>query len=241
MNDVTHDCDEWTDGELLHRTRTGHREAFGVLYERRCELVLAFLLKRTRNPEVAMDLMAETFAAAFLAVVEEPPAIVGSAAPWLLTIARNIMVDSYRRGRVQSTAREWLTLEPVQISDNDVEQVLRGSAETDLLIRLSEELPPDQFDELRARALDGHGYKEIAQELACSAMVVRKRVSRDRVSATGRGKCMSDFHSSYMCQLVAAVDSGADEHKLLPDSTEGCSGIGPGQDPVGNRGGVESA
>ncbi len=46
----------------------GDREAFGSLYERRHELVLAFLLKRTRNPEVAMDLMAETFAAALLAL-----------------------------------------------------------------------------------------------------------------------------------------------------------------------------
>jgi RNA polymerase sigma factor (sigma-70 family) len=167
-----------TDGELLDRTRAGDREAFGVLYERRHELVLAFLLKRTRNPEVAMDLMAETFAAALVALVDEPPAIVGSAAPWLLTIARNTMIDSYRRGRVESTARERLALEPAQISDNDVEQVLRMAAETDLLIRLSQELPADQFDALRARVLDERGYEEIARELACSAAVVRKRVSR---------------------------------------------------------------
>ncbi len=72
-----------------------------MLYERRHELVLAFLLKRTRNPEVAMDLMAETFAAALVALADRPPAIDGSAAPWLLTIARNAMVDSYRRGRVR--------------------------------------------------------------------------------------------------------------------------------------------
>lgn len=99
MEDVARGPDASTDGELLERTRAGNREAFGVLYERRNELVLAFLLKRTRNPEVAMDLMAETFAAALVAL-------------------------------------------------------------------------------LRARVLDERGYAEIARELACSAAVVRKRVSR---------------------------------------------------------------
>lgn len=66
MDDVTLGAEESTDGELLERTRAGDRESFGVLYERRHELVLAFLLKRTRDPEVAMDLMAETFAAALM-------------------------------------------------------------------------------------------------------------------------------------------------------------------------------
>ncbi|HTA34511.1 MAG TPA: RNA polymerase sigma factor [Solirubrobacteraceae bacterium] len=178
MEGVARGPDAPTDGELLERTRAGHREAFGELYERRHELVLAFLLKRTRNPEVAMDLMAETFAAALVALLDRPPAIVGSAAPWLLTIARNTMIDSYRRGRVESTARRRLALEPMQINDSDVERVLRIAAETDLLIALSEELPADQFDALRARVLDERGYEEIARELACSAAVVRKRVSR---------------------------------------------------------------
>jgi RNA polymerase sigma-70 factor, ECF subfamily len=178
MENVARGPDASTDGELLERTRAGNREAFGVLYERRNELVLAFLLKRTRNPEVAMDLMAETFAAALVALFDRPPAIVGSAAPWLLTIARNTMIDSYRRGSVESTARRRLALEPMQINDSDVERVLRIAAETDLLIALSEELPTDQFDALRARVLDERGYEEIARELACSPAVVRKRVSR---------------------------------------------------------------
>jgi RNA polymerase sigma factor (sigma-70 family) len=177
MDSVALGTDGWTDGELLDRTRDGDREAFGVLYERRHELVLAFALKRTRNPAVAMDLMAETFAAALLALVEEPPAVAGSAAPWLLTIARNTMIDSYRRGRVKSTARERLALEPAQISDEDMEQVLRVAAETDLLIRLSDELPDDQFDSLRALVLNERGDEEIARELECSAAIVRERVS----------------------------------------------------------------
>jgi RNA polymerase sigma factor (sigma-70 family) len=178
MDEMTRTAGGLSDGELLDRTRAGDRDAFGVLYERRQELVLAFLLKRTRNPEVAMDLMAETFAVALVALAERPPAIAGSAAPWLLTIARNAMIDSYRRGRVESAARRRLAMEPVQISDGDVEQVLLLAAETDMLLGLADELPAEQFDALRARVLDGRGYEEIAGQLQCSAAVVRKRVSR---------------------------------------------------------------
>lgn len=167
-----------TDGELLNRTRAGDREAFGVLYERRHELVLAFLLKRTRDPEAAMDLMAETFAAALLALAEHPPVINGTAAPWLLTIARNALIDSYRRGVVESAARRQLALEPMELTDSDVESVLHLAAETDLLVRLADELPAEQFEALRARVLEGRAYEEIAQRLVCSPAVVRKRVSR---------------------------------------------------------------
>ncbi|HEV7937104.1 MAG TPA: RNA polymerase sigma factor [Solirubrobacteraceae bacterium] len=167
-----------SDGQLLERTCRGEREAFGVLYARRRELVLAFLLKRTRDPEVALDLMAETFALALLALTDSPPKIVGSAAPWLLTIARNALIDSYRRGRVESAARKRLALEPVAIGDDDVERVLQLDAETDMLLGLAEELPADQFDALRARVIDERGYEEIALGLECSSAVVRKRVSR---------------------------------------------------------------
>src|ERR1035437_863862 len=96
MDDVGSSAGAITDGELLKRTGCGDREAFGVLYERRHELVLAFLLKRTRNPEVAMDLMAETFAAALLALADRPPVIDGSAAPWLLD-GRKYIVDLWPR------------------------------------------------------------------------------------------------------------------------------------------------
>jgi RNA polymerase sigma-70 factor, ECF subfamily len=178
MDHVMLGAEESTDGELLERTRAGDREAFGVLYERRHELVLAFLLKRTRDPEVAMDLMAETFAAALIALADRPPALAGSAAPWLLTIARNSLIDSYRRGRVESAARLRLALEPVQITESDIERVLRIAAEAELLADLAAELPADQYEALRARVLDQRGYEEIARELACSPAVVRKRVSR---------------------------------------------------------------
>lgn len=51
MDEVWSSGEASSDGELLARTRGGDHDAFGLLYERRRDLVLAFLMKRTRNPE----------------------------------------------------------------------------------------------------------------------------------------------------------------------------------------------
>jgi hypothetical protein len=53
-----------TDEELLG---SDGREAFGVFYDRHARAVLEYFARRTRNPEAAADLTAETFAAAIVA------------------------------------------------------------------------------------------------------------------------------------------------------------------------------
>ena len=91
-------------------------EAFGIFYRRHVDAVLAFFRVRTGDPELAADLMAETFAAALLAAPrfkrrKEP------AAAWLFTIAKSKLIDSWRRGKVQDEARRKLRLEPMELDD----------------------------------------------------------------------------------------------------------------------------
>lgn len=170
--------DTRSDRELLAAARSGDGRAFGSFYRRHHDLVLAFLLRRCRNAEVAADLMAETFAAALTAVMSPRGELPREPLAWLLTISRNKLTDSVRRGRVDAAARARLTLEPIELSDGDLREIERLAAETDLIGRLAEALPIDQLDALRARILDEQDYEEIAHSLNCSEAVVRKRVSR---------------------------------------------------------------
>jgi hypothetical protein len=55
-----------TDGELLRRAADRDREAFSTLYVRYEAIVAGYLVRRTRDPDLAADLTAETFAAAVL-------------------------------------------------------------------------------------------------------------------------------------------------------------------------------
>ncbi len=56
-----------TDEQLMAATRRGDAEAFGELFARRRALVLAYLVRRCEREDAA-DLLAETFAAALIAV-----------------------------------------------------------------------------------------------------------------------------------------------------------------------------
>jgi RNA polymerase sigma-70 factor (ECF subfamily) len=66
------------------------------LYREHWALVCGFLLRRTRDPHLAEDLAQETF-------VKATRALLGwrgeNAAAWLLTIARNVLIDHVRRHR----------------------------------------------------------------------------------------------------------------------------------------------
>jgi RNA polymerase sigma factor (sigma-70 family) len=165
-----------SDDELLDAVRGGDAEAFGTIFERYYGVILAYLARRTRDPEVAADLCGEVFARALLALHEQR-ANPGSAPAWLLTIARNALIDSVRRGQVEARARRQLGIERLAITDADVDCVERSSAD-DVLGALIEELPEAQRIALRARILDERDYPEIAADLGCSDLVVRQRVSR---------------------------------------------------------------
>jgi RNA polymerase sigma factor (sigma-70 family) len=163
-----------SDDELLRAAARGEARAFGRLYSRYRDAILAYCLRLTRDPEVAADLMAETFAAALVAVSREGVAHVEVPAAWLFGIARNKVIDSARRGRVDAHARKLLELEPLVLDDRDLGRINELGAEEALLGAL----PSDLSHAVRARVLDELEYAEIARGLDLSEQVVRKRVSR---------------------------------------------------------------
>jgi RNA polymerase sigma factor (sigma-70 family) len=170
--------DTKTDRQLLEEARGGHGEMFEIVYRRHHAVVLAFLARRVQQPELAADLLAETFAS-LLALVRDPQrAVPPIPVAWLLVTARNLLIDSHRRGTVDDRARRRLAMQPVVLDDRDLERVEEISAETDLMRELALRLEPDELQALQARVLDEREYAEIAAQLKCSESVVRKRVSR---------------------------------------------------------------
>src|SRR5258706_16250164 len=94
--------DERADADLLEAT-SHDRHAFGVFYRRYADAVFAYFVSRTRRRELAADLTAETFAAALVGA-RRYRGTTETAAGWLFEIARNKLVDSIRRGRVEERA-----------------------------------------------------------------------------------------------------------------------------------------
>src|SRR5262245_55267590 len=161
-----------TDEELL---AAGDSAAFGVFYDRYARALTAYFMRRTRDPEVAADLTAETFASAIVAQRRFTPGGTPAVA-WLFTIARRRLADYYRRGRVDAHVRQALALERPPLSEDDAGLIrLLADDATTVLIA---DLPADQRDAVAAHVLDERGYSEIADELHTSEAAVRQRVSR---------------------------------------------------------------
>jgi RNA polymerase sigma factor (sigma-70 family) len=171
---------EQADRALLAASR-GDADAYAAFYRDQADLVVRYFAVRVRDPELAADLMAETFAAGLAAVRRYRPRGDGSALAWLFAIARNKLIDSARRGAVASEARQRLELETLVLDDDDLQRV-RELADLERrsprLLELVTDLPDDQRAAVLARIVDERDYPEIAGELRCSEAVVRKRVSR---------------------------------------------------------------
>ena len=169
---------DWSDAALLAAIASRDGAAFTVFYRRHVPMVLAYVLRETRDREAAADLAAEVFAAILLSAgryAEQHE----SAAPWVIAIARNKLQTSLHHGRVEAKARRRLGFEAVTLEDEDLERLERIAAVGGgQLVELLETLPEDERVAVSSRVLDERPYGEIAGELSCSEMVVRKRVNR---------------------------------------------------------------
>jgi RNA polymerase sigma factor (sigma-70 family) len=170
--------DRRPDGLLLAACRAGDQDAYGVFYVRYREALLGFLARRTPSAESAADLLAETFAAALVAVYNPESALPTHPAGWLFGIARNLLADSLRRGRVEATARRRLGLPALVLDDADIERVADAAEAAGLLDEAFAGLSTSDRALLTARVVDERTYAELADRLQCSEVVVRKRVSR---------------------------------------------------------------
>jgi RNA polymerase sigma-70 factor (ECF subfamily) len=165
------------DAALLAAVAARDDAAFVTLYRRYLPVVLRWCLRETGNRELAADLSSEVFAAALISA-RRYRAEQGSVLAWLLGIARNKLLESRRRTRVEDSARRRLGLEPVSLTDGDLERVEELASLDEEILRLVQGLPGPMRQALAARVVQERSYEEIAAELRCSESVVRQRVSR---------------------------------------------------------------
>lgn len=169
--------ERWSDERLLAAIAACDGDAFGVFYRRHLPRTVGYLLRETGDREVAADLAAEVFSAVLLSA-RRYRAERETAVPWVLAIARNVLGRSRRRGRVEDRARRRLGVEPIELDDYDLQRTEELANQRGGVLALVELLPVDERNAVKARVIDERGYAEIAAQLRCSELVVRKRVSR---------------------------------------------------------------
>ena len=156
-------------------------DAFADFYELYVGRVSVYFVRRIFDPELAVDLTAETFALA----LERRRQFRGRCAEeeqgWLFAIARSLLHGYWRKGRVEQQAVARLGLERPNLGTEDIEFLHRQAGLEALRERLAEALDavrPDQAAAIRARVLEERDYAEIAADFETTPDVIRARVSR---------------------------------------------------------------
>jgi RNA polymerase sigma factor (sigma-70 family) len=174
--------DEPSDSELWRRARSGNGAAFGLLYERHAKAVYNFCFRRTANWSQAEDLVGEVFLTAWrrradLEITSESAVIL----PWLLGVAVNVIRNASRSERRSSQALARLD---ASASEADFSPELMGRLTDEeqmaAVLRLVDQLPPQEQDALALCAWSCLSYEDAAIALGVPVGTVRSRLSRAR-------------------------------------------------------------
>jgi RNA polymerase sigma-70 factor (ECF subfamily) len=145
-----------------------------ALYDRALPQVYGYLRTRVGETEIAEDLTAETFLAAVRAVQEHK--VPDLTIAWLVTVARNKLVDHWRRREREERTLRLASDSESEVVDDDVDARFDRMRAREVLA----ELAPHHRVALTLRYLDGLSVPEVARELdrtvhATEALLVRAR------------------------------------------------------------------
>lgn len=143
--------------------------------------VLMFLARRTADPEIALDLWAETFAQAFAKRSSFRGTSDAEAAAWLMSIAKRQLAQFYRRGRIEQRGVDRLKLERPPAGADALAEIERsadlGGVRDELAAALAQ-LSPAVREAVRLRVVEEVEYPVLAAQLGISEGTARVRVSR---------------------------------------------------------------
>lgn len=167
---------EETEREMINKAQENPR-SFAPLYDHYFPKIFNYIYQRVQNAQLTEDLVAETFYKALANINKFKWQGKGySFAGWLYTIARNQVIDQFRRQEpklMEEGSRDLVAPE----ADNPENKVLREITREELL-KIVHTLTPDQQDALLLRFQEGLKIKEIAVVLSKNEGAVKALLFR---------------------------------------------------------------
>ncbi|MBJ7471329.1 MAG: RNA polymerase sigma factor, partial [Solirubrobacteraceae bacterium] len=152
-----------------------------ALYDRHCDPLLRYFARRTADPQVALDLWAETFAQVVASARRYRGATADDEAAWLYAIARNQLAGYLRKGYAEQRMVRKLGIERPPVDDALLADVDRRAGLAEVRSELSAALATLTDDTRQAvtlRVVHELPYPQVADRLAITEVAARARVSR---------------------------------------------------------------
>ncbi|MFJ9776212.1 sigma-70 family RNA polymerase sigma factor [Kitasatospora sp. NPDC101157] len=158
-------------GSAAHGTGAADEELMRALYHEHAGPLFAFVLHLVAGDrQRAEDVVQETLVRAWRNIHRLDPQN-GSLRPWLVTVARRIVIDDHRSARARPREVDTEGLEQLPAED-EIDRALRMMTIADALADLS----PAHREIIAETYLKGRTAKEAAVELGIPAGTVRSRV-----------------------------------------------------------------
>ncbi len=171
------------DAELVDRCLSGEDAAWEEMVRTHTRRVYAICYRFTSSDAAAQDLTQEVFLRVFKSLGSFR-AGEGSFAVWLGRLTRNLLIDHYRRSRMErasdSLEDQLPMLEEKTAIEARTDSMLAGREASDLLQAALAKLSPELRETVILRDLEDMDYREIAQTLQIPEGTVKSRLNRGR-------------------------------------------------------------
>lgn len=164
-----------SDDALLDGLATGDPDAAAAFIERFQRRVFGVAVRIVGDPRLAEDVAQETFLRAWQRAGAFDPCR-GTVLSWLLTIARNLAIDTVRLRRIVILDPEELLARREPISERGPADLALLRTETERLRLAIDDLPPDQCRALVLAAFFGRTAREIAESESIPLGTAKTRI-----------------------------------------------------------------
>lgn len=189
---------------------TGDTDAMGMLYERYVDAIFRFVYVRTQDRTVTEDVCSEVWLRVVRAIPDYTASGNGFPA-WLYTIARNSIMDTFRRStrKPETPTGDMLNLDSPSMEVGPEEAAIRTHVATELAKHLAK-LPAKQSQCVTLRFFEGLTVAETASVMGVSTNVVKSTQHRAlKALAKILPNEMRILGGSLCVSPVRIVDAGA--------------------------------
>ncbi|HDR50565.1 MAG TPA: sigma-70 family RNA polymerase sigma factor [Mariniphaga anaerophila] len=160
------------DNELVQRFIEGDQNSLEILIHRHKSRVYSYILLIVKNQELAEDIFQETFIKVIRSLKRGKYVENGKFISWVLRISHNLIIDHFRKEKLQGTVSNDSMEVDIFNSQKFSEATIEDQIITDQILsevkELIKELPEDQQQVIYMRHYMGLSFKEIAEQTEVS-------------------------------------------------------------------------
>ncbi len=173
---------DFTDEELALAYADGNNKAFDLLLSRNQTKLFSYILFVVRDREKAEDVFQETFVKVITKLQQKRYVTSGKFSAWLIRIAHNVIMDSYRDRRVEkvvetSDGNDLANLGGDNLLDMNIESRYVNDQVMEDVKKIMNLLPTPQREVVYMRYYQQLSFKEIAE---CTNVSINTALGRMR-------------------------------------------------------------